>query len=48
MENNYELKNIKTEKEEDARRYTLSFSNGKMQDNITLVGKGKIKETVKI
>ncbi|MCR4881276.1 MAG: hypothetical protein K6A44_04915 [bacterium] len=48
MENKFELKDITTEKEENSRKYTLNFSNGKVQETITLSGQGKLKETVKI
>ena len=49
MENMFELKNITLENtEEDLKKYTLSFSDGKRQESITLSGRGNLKETVKI
>ena len=49
MENKFELKDITMENiEKDLKKYTLSFSDGKRQESITLSGNGKLKETVKI
>ena len=49
MNNEYNLKEVKLTSETiDNKTYTLDFSNGETKRTISLSGKGKLKEAVKI
>lgn len=48
MENNFRLKDITTHEDDNLRKYTLNFTDGKTQESITLLGKGEVKEPIKL
>ena len=48
MENKFKLDAITETNEDNNKKYVLNFSDGKTQEEITLVGQGKIKEPIQI